>query len=164
MLKQLPLTLQPSDEKQIIDDNQVPQITFKKLRTFQAQTAAVTQEAKDKTDTIIEIAKNHPDIVVKSGSLPAGYIISYHLKGGSILTKHESESEFIQKIKRAIPKDIRDKHDYFRGTVARELDGLTVWVGHNFRFCPVRNIHEVVSIFENSKTNGVGKKKSVSAE
>lgn len=160
MIKQLLLGPAPDGEQieQIVDNNPVPQITFKTLRTSQAQTAAVTQEAKDKTDTITEIAKNHPDIIVKSGSLPAGYIISYHLKGGSILTKHESESEFIQKIKRAIPKDIRDKHDYFRGTVARELDGLTVWVGHNFRFCPVKNIHEVVSIFENSKTNGVGKK------
>ncbi len=164
MIKQLLLGPAPDGEQieQIVDNNPVPQITFKKLRTSQAQTAAAAtsttmQEVKDKTDTITEIAKNHPDIIVKSGSLPAGYIISYHLKGGSILSKHESESEFIQKIKRAIPATLRKKHDYFRGTIAREMDGLTIWVGHNFRFCPVKNIHEVIEMFENAKT-GIGKK------
>ncbi len=163
MFVQLPLTLS-LDEAKKTDINSVPQIAFKKLRVVQAQTAIVLQEAKEKTDTIIEIAKNHPDIIVKSGSLHSGYIISYHLKGGSILSKHESENEFIQRIKRAIPADLRNKHDYFRGTLSRELDGLTVWVGHNFRFCPLKNIHEVIDLFENARNTGVGKKEvSISA-
>jgi hypothetical protein len=163
MSKQLSLQLIEEEkiEKQtkIHETTAEPQIAFKALRTPRAKrTAAATQEAEEKTNTILEIAQNHPGIVVKSGRLPAGYIISYHLKGGSILTKHESESEFIQKIKKAIPKNIRDKHDYFRGTITRELDSLTVWVGPNFRFCPVKNVHEVISLFENAKTGGVGKK------
>ncbi len=101
-------------------------------------TATVTtaaQEVKVKTETILDIAQTHPDIEVRSGKLPSGYIISYHLKGGSILTKHVAENEFIESIKRAIPKELREKHEYFRGTVSRELDELTVWIGTNFRFC-----------------------------
>ena len=118
----------------------------------------VLQEARDKTDIITEIALKHPEIIVKSGSLPAGYIISYHLKGGSVMSKHESESDFVQKIKRAVPIDLRKKHDYFRGTIARELNTLTVWVGPNFRFCPVTNIPEVIALFDEARKNGVGKK------
>jgi hypothetical protein len=118
----------------------------------------VLQEARDKTNIITEIALKHPEIIVKSGSLPAGYIISYHLKGGSVMSKHESETEFVQKIKRAVPVDLRKKHDYFRGTITRELDKLTVWVGPNFRFAPVANIQEVIALFDDARTRGVGKK------
>jgi len=120
--------------------------------------ATVLQEARDKTDIITEIAANHPEIIVKSGSLPAGYIISYHLKGGSVMSKHESESEFVQKIKRAVPVDLRKKHDYFRGTISRELDKLSLWVGPNFRFSPITNIQEVIALFDDARTKGVGKK------
>jgi hypothetical protein len=122
------------------------------------RSTTVLQEVKDKTDIITEIALKHPEIIVKSGSLPAGYIISYHLKGGSVMSKHESESDFVQKIKRAVPIDLRKKHDYFRGTIARELNTLTVWVGPNFRFCPITNIQEVIALFDEARKNGVGKK------
>jgi hypothetical protein len=122
------------------------------------RSTTVLQEVKDKTDIITEIALKHPEIIVKSGRLPAGYIISYHLKGGSVMSKHESESEFVQKIKRAVPVDLRKKHDYFRGTIARELDKLSVWIGPNFRFSPITNIQEVIALFDDARTKGVGKK------
>lgn len=122
------------------------------------RSTTVLQEARDKTNIITEIALKHPDIIVKSGSLPAGYIISYHLKGGSVMSRHESESEFVQKIKRAVPVDLRKKHDYFRGTLTRELNTLTVWVGPNFRFCPITNIQEIIALFDDARKNGVGKK------
>ncbi|CAG0967339.1 hypothetical protein METP3_01226 [Methanosarcinales archaeon] len=118
----------------------------------------VLQEARDKTNIITEIALKHPDIIVKSGSLPCGFIISYHLKGGNVMSKQEAETEFVQKIKKAVPIDLRKKHDYFRGTITRELDKLTVFLGPNFRFSPVANIQEVIALFDDARTRGVGKK------
>lgn len=74
------------------------------------------------------------------------------------MSKHESESEFVEQIRRAVPVDLRKKHDYFRGTITRELNTLTVWVGPNFRFCPITNIHEIITLFDEARKNGVGKK------
>jgi hypothetical protein len=156
--KQLSLA-EPKDQSTSTTEEEYP-VAFKALRVPQGTDhgQVILEEAKKKTETIAEIAKNHPDIKVQSGTLPSGYIVSYHLKGGSLMSKHESEDEFIQRIKRAIPKELRSKHDYFRGTLTRELDSLTVWVGPNFRFCPMTNINEIVDLFENAKTVGVGKK------
>ncbi len=169
MLKQLSLEHIPpenqgNDEQlptQVIPTSK-PQTAFKALRQHPKKAApkdddAALQEAKEKTSTIMEIAKTHPNIHIESGRLPSGYIVSYHLKGGSIMSKHESETEFVQLIKRAIPADLRNKHEYIRSTLTRELDKLTVWVGQNFRFCPVKNIYAVIDIFDNANT-GIGKK------
>lgn len=172
MAKQLLLVTAPDGEQAdqaVVDTNPIQQVICKSLRTPKTPTAAsvpptaaatstIAQEVQEKTDTIMELAKKHPDIVVKSIHLPSGYIINYNLKGGSMFTKHHAENEFVQKIMKAIPKTIRGKHDYFRGTVSRKLDGLTVWVGNNQRFCPIKHIHEVFELFENAKKNGVGKK------
>ena len=160
MVLQKQLSLAESEDQSTSKTEEEYPVAFKTLRVPQAadHSEVILEEAKKKTETIAEIAKNHPDIRVQSGTLPSGYIVCYHLKGGSIMSKHESEDEFIQRIKRAIPKELRSKHDYFRGTLTRELDSLTVWVGPNFRFCPMKNINEIVDLFENAKTAGVGKK------
>ncbi len=159
MSTQIQLPIEESENKSIITTVEENPIAFKALRALQTNDhdKTILQEAKDKTEKIKEIAETYPDIVIKSGTLPPGYIVSYHLKGGSIMSKHVSETEFIQKIKRAIPKEIRNKHDYFRGVFTRELDRYTVCVGPNFRFCSIKNIDEIVKLCEISKTEGLGK-------
>lgn len=159
MSTQIQLPIEESENKSTDKALEVHPIAFKALRALQTtdHNETILQEAKNKTEKIKEIAETHPDIIIRSGTLPPGYIVSYHLKGGSIMSKHVSETEFIQKIKRAIPKEIRNKHDYFRGVITRELDRYTVCVGPNFRFCPIKNIDDIVKIFEITKTEGMGK-------
>lgn len=159
MSTQIQLPIEESENKSTDKALEVHPIAFKALRALQTtdHDETILQEAKNKTEKIKEIAETHPDIIIRSGTLPPGYIVSYHLKGGSIMSKHVSETEFIQKIKRAIPKEIRNKHDYFRGVITRELDRYTVCVGPNFRFCPIKNIDDIVKIFEITKTEGMGK-------
>jgi len=159
MSTQMQLPIEKSENQSTDTTVEEHPIAFKALRTLQTTNhdKTILQEAKNKTEKIREIAEAHPDIIIRSGTLPPGYIVSYHLKGGSIMSKHVSETEFIQKIKRAIPKEIRNKHDYFRGVITRELDRYTVCVGPNFRFCPIKNIDDIVKLFEISKTEGMGK-------
>jgi len=100
---------------------------------------------------------------VKAVSLPAGFLVAYRMSGAALATKRESESEYVERIKNALPKETRGVFGRLRGAIERELDQFSVKAFGGLRYVSEDNIEKVMSILNNAQSGGIGKN-SISIE
>lgn len=119
---------------------------------------------KDNTDALQTIIDQLDQLKELKGStntasikLPPGLLLMYTLRGSSLATCAESEDEYIETIKNALPKDVRSLWAKLRSEVEKELDRCSTKVFGTIRFVSEQNIKQVSEIFERARETGLGR-------
>jgi hypothetical protein len=90
-------------------------------------------------------------------TLPPGLFMSYTISGSTFGMKTETETEYIDKIKKALPSDLRGAPSRLRTVIDRQLDQLSIRVHNGLRYVPAQNFPEVQKLLHAAETDGVGK-------
>jgi hypothetical protein len=90
-------------------------------------------------------------------TLPPGLFMSYTISGSTFGMKTETETEYIDKIKKALPTELRGAPSRLRTVIDRQLDQLSIRVHNGLRYIPAKNFPEVQKLLHAAESEGVGK-------
>lgn len=90
-------------------------------------------------------------------TLPPGLFMSYTISGSTFGMKTETETEYIDKIKKALPTELRGAPSRLRTVIDRQLDQLSIRVHNGLRYIPAQNFPEVQKLLHAAESEGVGK-------
>jgi len=112
------------------------------------------QTLLDHLDTAKEVQNTSNMAAV---NLPPGLFVSYTISGTSFATSRENETDYIEKIKMALPRKLRGANGKLRSAIDRELDNYSIRVFTGIRYVPAKNFAAVQKILSDAQTKGIGK-------
>lgn len=138
---------QKKDEKHILIDGKTNEEAIQAL----IEHLDASKEVQDTSD-------------MRAINLAPGLFVSYTISGSSFATSRENENDYIEKIKMALPKELRGASSRLRNVIDRELDNYSIKVFSNLRYVPAKNFVAVQKLLVDAKSKGVGKDNKYSIE
>ena len=115
----------------------------------------------DHLDTAKEVTDTKNMAVM---TLPPGLFVSFTISGSTFATSRENENDFVEKIKMALPKELRGAGNRLRTVIDRELEMYSIRVFNGIRYVPAKNFAKVQKFLVDAESNGVGKDKKYSVQ